>query len=79
MRVEPNIKFLQILKNTVFVPLWTILNLFIIRGRCENLVEEYEYMFRVLAVNKGGRGHPGPQSQSVIAMYKNIPPSIKVR
>ena len=52
---------------------------FYFRGRCENLVEEYEYMFRVLAVNKGGRGHPGPPSQSVIAMYKNIPPSIKVK
>ena len=48
------------------------------RGRCENLVEEYEYMFRVLAVNKGGKGKPGAPSQSVIAMYKNIPPTIKV-
>jgi hypothetical protein len=49
------------------------------RGRCENLEEEYEYRFRVLAVNRGGRGQPGPPSAPVIAMHKNIPPALKVR
>ena len=49
------------------------------RGRCENLEEEYEYRFRVLAVNRGGRGDPGLSSEPIIAMHKNIPPTLKVR
>ncbi len=48
------------------------------RGRCENLEEEYEYRFRVLALNRGGRGEPGPSSDPIIAMHKNIPPALKV-
>jgi hypothetical protein len=48
------------------------------RGRCENLEEEYEYRFRVLALNRGGRGEPGPSSEPIIAMHKNIPPALKV-
>ena len=50
-----------------------------LRGRCENLEEEYEYKFRVVAVNKAGRSEPGSATNPVIAIYKNIPPFIKVR
>ena len=48
------------------------------RGRCENLIEEYEYRFRVIAVNQGGHSRPSQPSSPVIAMHKHIPPSIKV-
>merc|ERR1712025_1488941 len=44
---------------------------------CEGLQEEYEYKFRVCAVNRAGKGEPGPASDSIIAMHKNIPPFIK--
>ena len=49
------------------------------RGRCENLQEEYEYRFRVIAVNKAGYSKTGQASESVKAIYKNISPFIKVR
>ena len=48
------------------------------RGRCENLQEECQYRFRVVAVNKAGRSPTGPSSESVVAMHKNISPFIKV-
>lgn len=48
------------------------------RGRCENLSEEYQYRFRVIAVNKAGKSQPGPSSDNVVAMHKNISPFIKV-
>ena len=48
------------------------------RGRCENLSEEYQYRFRVIAVNKAGKSLPGPSSDNVVAMHKNISPFIKV-
>ena len=48
------------------------------RGRCENLEEEYEYRIRVIAVNKAGKSQPGPSSDSVVAMHKNVSPFIKV-
>ena len=48
------------------------------RGRCENLEEEYEYRFRVVAVNKAGKSQPSPTSDNVVAMHKNISPFIKV-
>ena len=48
------------------------------RGRCENLQEEFEYRFRVIAVNKAGKSQASHISESVIAMHKNISPFIKV-
>jgi len=48
------------------------------RGRCENLEEEYEYKFRVIAVNRAGKSSPGSASESVIAMHKYVSPYIKV-
>lgn len=48
------------------------------RGRCENLQEEYEYRFRIIAINKAGRSPPSPSSDNVVAMHKNISPFIKV-
>ena len=48
------------------------------RGRCENLSEEYQYRFRVIAVNKAGKSQPGTSSENVVAMHKNISPFIKV-
>ena len=48
------------------------------RGRCENLQEEYEYRFRVIAVNKAGYSKTGLASDPVKAIYKNISPFIKV-
>ena len=48
------------------------------RGRCENLLEEYEYRFRVIAVNKAGRSTPGTSSEPVVAMHKYVSPYIKV-
>merc|ERR1712050_517488 len=47
------------------------------RGRCENLQEEYEYRFRVIAVNKAGYSKTGLASDPVKAIYKNISPFIK--
>ena len=49
------------------------------RGRCENLEEEYEYRFRVVAVNRAGKSYPGTSTEPVIAMHKNVSPYIKVR
>ena len=48
------------------------------RGRCENLDEEYQYRFRVIAVNKAGRSQPSSCSETVVAMHKNISPFLKV-
>ena len=48
------------------------------RGRCENLEEEFQYRFRVTAANKAGKGQPGPSSETVVAMHKNISPFLKV-
>ena len=48
------------------------------RGRCENLEEEYQYRFRVVAVNKAGRSQPSSSSETVVAMHKNISPFLKV-
>ena len=48
------------------------------RGRCENLQEEYEYKFRVVAVNRAGKSIPSSASDSVIAMHKYVSPYIKV-
>ena len=48
------------------------------RGRCENLEEEYQYRFRVVAINKAGKSQPGPSSDTVVAMHKNISPFLKV-
>ena len=48
------------------------------RGRCENLEEEYQYRFRVLALNKAGRSQPSSSSECVVAMHKNISPFLKV-
>ena len=48
-----------------------------LKGRCENLQEEYQYRFRTIAVNKAGKSEPGPSSDTVTAMHKNIPPFIK--
>ena len=48
------------------------------RGRCENLREEYEYRFRVIAVNRAGYSKPGSASDPVKAIYKNVSPYIKV-
>ena len=48
------------------------------RGRCENLQEEYEYRFRVIAVNKAGYSKTGSASDPVKAIYKNISPFTKV-
>eukprot|EP00092_Neocalanus_flemingeri_P000855 GFUD01000912.1.p1 GENE.GFUD01000912.1~~GFUD01000912.1.p1 ORF type:complete len:2609 (-),score=679.76 GFUD01000912.1:80-7906(-) len=47
------------------------------RGRCENLQEEYEYRFRVVAVNRAGKSKAGSASEAVIAMHKNVSPYIK--
>jgi len=47
------------------------------RGRCENLREEYEYRFRVIAVNRAGYSKPGSASDPVKAIYKNVSPYIK--
>jgi len=49
----------------------------IYRGRCENLQEEYEYRFRVVAVNRAGKSMPGTSSQPVKAIHKNVSPFIK--
>merc|ERR1711915_985745 len=46
-------------------------------GRCENLQEEYEYRFRVVAVNRAGKGNPGAASEPIVAMHKNVSPYIK--
>lgn len=51
----------------------------LVRGRCENLQEEYQYRFRLVAVNRAGHSKPGIMSESVIAMHKNISPYLKVR
>ena len=48
-----------------------------VRGRCENLQEEYQYRFRVVAVNRAGKSAAGTSSETVTAMHKNIPPFIK--
>ena len=48
------------------------------RGRCENLDEEYQYRFRVIAVNKAGKSQPSSSSETVVAMHKNISPFLKV-
>ena len=48
------------------------------RGRCENLQEEYEYRFRVVAVNRAGKSKPSSMSDAVIAMHKNVSPYVKV-
>jgi hypothetical protein len=48
-----------------------------LRGRCENLEEEYEYRFRVVAVNKGGKSQPGLPSSPIIAIHRQISPYIK--
>ena len=48
------------------------------RGRCENLDEEYQYRFRVIAVNKAGKSQPSSSSDTVVAMHKNISPFLKV-
>jgi hypothetical protein len=48
-----------------------------LRGRCENLQEEYQYRFRLVAVNRAGKSITGPSSETVTAMHKNIPPFIK--
>ena len=48
------------------------------RGRCENLDEEYQYRFRVIAVNKAGKSQPSSCSETVVAMHKNISPFLKV-
>ena len=50
----------------------------VFRGRCENLREEYEYRFRVIAVNRAGCGKPSSASDPVKAIYKNVSPFIKV-
>lgn len=48
-----------------------------LRGRCENLQEEYQYRFRIVAVNQAGKSLPGTSSDTIVAMHKNIPPFIK--
>ena len=48
-----------------------------IKGKIDGLVEGCEYRFRVRAVNKGGPGLPGPQSESMIAKHRFIPPFLK--
>ena len=48
------------------------------RGRCENQDEEYQYRFRVIALNKAGKSQPSSSSESVVAMHKNISPFLKV-
>ena len=48
-----------------------------LKGRCENLHEEYQYRFRIIAVNRAGKSLHGPSSENVTAMHKNIPPFIK--
>ena len=34
------------------------------RGRCNDLQEEYEYKFRVVAVNRAGKSNPSSASDS---------------
>ena len=49
----------------------------LVKGRCENLQEEYQYRFRIVAVNIAGKSNAGTSSETVTAMHKNIPPFIK--
>ena len=47
--------------------------------QCMAISKEYQYRFRVIAINRAGKSQPGPSSDTVVAMHKNVSPFIKVR
>ena len=49
------------------------------RGRCENLDEEYQYRFRVIAVNKAGRSEASHASRPKVAKETDLMPFVDAR